>query len=222
MKNSRFLRHAFSLVVVCTIAAASPVAAHHILGVPHYAYDEDYPQTPVLTSVVTAGAYEVKMTGYPGEIVPGEPVSFHVYIKNTDSGRVFDGEATLTIRKKGLLSAGKVIYGPSTAELDERIYKFYPLFPEDASFLAELRFEDGHAQWVVDLPIVVGEAAAPWVPVGWSAAAATLLLFLLRAVAIKLRRRRRSIDEATGAATAKSRRGQKNPDPLAHRDGTVA
>jgi hypothetical protein len=42
------------------------VWAHHILGIPHYAYDEQYPQTPVLTYRVDAGANELKMTGYPG------------------------------------------------------------------------------------------------------------------------------------------------------------
>ena len=41
--------------------------AHHIMGVPHYAYDELYPQTPVLTYKANLQNYRIEMTANPGK-----------------------------------------------------------------------------------------------------------------------------------------------------------
>ncbi len=59
----------FVLFIICLLAPAA--SAHHIMGIPHYAYDEQYPQTPVLTYRVEAGPYDVKMTGYPRQAPAG-------------------------------------------------------------------------------------------------------------------------------------------------------
>ena len=77
------------LVPVLLLMLLTAASGHHILGIPHYSYDEDYPQTPILTYRLMAGAYEVRMTGYPGVPVPGERCDLHVYIQDPDSGRLF-------------------------------------------------------------------------------------------------------------------------------------
>jgi hypothetical protein len=185
-------RVSFVVAIAIAFELMVPTAstAHHILGVPHYAYDEDYPQTPVLTYRAEAGHYEVKTTAYPGEIVAGEPVTLHVYVRDLRTGAPYDGSVTIRIDRKRGLAAPTPVYGPINAELDERIYKFHPVFPVDARYRALLAFRAEGQAWTVELPLVIGEPASPWTMAGWVGAAVALLLFVGRAVAIKARRRR--------------------------------
>ena len=189
------MRHAGFVVIVAMAVAfelmvPARCAAHHILGVPHYAYDEEYPQTPVLTYSAEAGDFEVKTTAYPSEIVAGEPVTLHVYVRDSRSGTPYDGTVTMRIDRKRGLAAPAPVYGPINAELDERIYKFHPIFPVDARYRALLAFRADGESWTVELPLVIGEPASPWTIAGWVGAAVAILLFIGRAVAIKARRRR--------------------------------
>ena len=46
------------------------VYAHHIMGIPHYSYDENYPQAPVLKLVEIVGDWKIQLTGYPGQPKP--------------------------------------------------------------------------------------------------------------------------------------------------------
>ncbi|RMF25734.1 MAG: hypothetical protein D6760_00300, partial [Deltaproteobacteria bacterium] len=131
----------WAVALVVVLVSPLPVWAHHILGIPHYAYDEDYPQAPVLTYRMQAGPYEVKMTGYPGMPVPGEPSSLHVYIKRSDNGRPFDGGVRLTVTEDRMIGSDPIVYGPIDASLDERIYKFYPRFDKEANYTAQIEFE---------------------------------------------------------------------------------
>lgn len=162
--------------------------AHHILGIPHYAYDEQYPQTPVLTYRVDAGANEVKMTGYPGVPEPGEQGSLHVYIRRRETGKLFDGPVTLTVMEDRLIQSDPVVYGPITARLEDSLYKFYPQYAAEANYVVRIEFEADGAPWTIDLPIVVGEPGSPWLVLGGVGGATLIFLIVVRAVRIKMRR----------------------------------
>ena len=73
-------RQAVSATVVLILLASS-AAAHHILGLPHYSYKENYPQVPVLEYPATTGPYEVLLVCYPGKPNPGEPANLVFDIK---------------------------------------------------------------------------------------------------------------------------------------------
>ncbi len=176
------------VAVVGLLSVVSPVFAHHILGIPHYAYEEDYPQTPVLTYQVELGRYEIKMTGYPGIPQPGEPNSLHVYVREVGSGNLFDGTVRLTVFEDTLIGDDPVIYGPVDASLDERLYKFYPTFPSESDYLVRVFFEKDGTPWTIDLPVVVGEPGSPWTVVGGVGAAVLIFLVVVRAARIKMRR----------------------------------
>jgi len=184
-RRLRLLLLAGSVVLVVPAAAF----AHHILGIPHYSYDKDYPQTPVLTYRVDAGAYEVKMTGYPGMPVPGERCSIHVYIRRRDDGKPFDGAVTLQVRRERILGSGSLVYGPITGKLDESVYKFYPEYPDEANYVVRITFRADGAPWKIDLPIVVGQPGSPWIVLGLVVALLAVFLLIVRAVRIKMRRR---------------------------------
>jgi hypothetical protein len=177
-----------AVVMVAVLAGAGAAHAHHILGIPHYAYDEQYPQTPVLTYRVDAGPWTVKMTGYPGVPQPGERTSLHVYLQHAASGRLFDGPVTLTVRRDRLLGTDPVVYGPVTTTIEEAVFKFHPEFAETANYVAHVHFDADGEPWDLELPIVVGEPGSPWLVLG--GVAATLIVFLLVVRALRIKRAR--------------------------------
>ncbi len=187
----------FALLVVAPVGS---VHAHHILGIPHYSYDEDYPQTPVLTYRVEAGDYDVKMTGYPGKISPGQRCSIHLYIHRKSTGELLDTPVTMTVSRDRMFLADPVVYGPMVGRLDERIYKFHPRFEEESDYLVRVEFEADGAPWTIDLPMVVGEPGSPAMVVGIVLAALAGFLVVIRAVRIKRGRR------ATGGSRGRASR----------------
>ncbi len=172
------------------LVAAAPAAwAHHILGIPHYNYDERYPQAPVLTYLVDAGAHTVQMTGYPGKPAPHQRCELHVYIRRTDTEQPFNGAVTLTVMRDRMIADDLAIYGPIEASLDEALYKFYPEFEEESNYYARIEFEAEGAPWIIDLPIVVGEPGSPWTVVAAIIGGVIVFLVVIRAVRIKMNRR---------------------------------
>jgi hypothetical protein len=179
------------LLILLALFFAAPAAAHHILGIPHYSYDEDYPQTPVLTYQVEAGSYDVKMTGYPGRPAPGDRCSLHLYIHRKSTGELLNVPVTMTVTRDRMFLDDPVVYGPMTAELEERVYKFHPRFEEEADYLVRVEFEADGAPWMIDLPMVVGEPGSPLVVLGASLGAIVMFLVSIRAARIKLKRQSR-------------------------------
>jgi len=179
---------------VALLAVLLPIVAeaHHILGIPHYAYDEQYPQTPVLTYRVDAGAWEVKMTGYPGVPQPGERASLHVYVSHRESGKLFDAPVTLTVRRDVMIGDDPIIYGPIEAQLEEAVYKFHPEFGEAANYVVRIHFDADGAPWDIDLPVVVGEPGSPWTVL--AVVVVLLVLFLLVIRALRIKRARRTLE----------------------------
>lgn len=178
-------------LVLCLILIAFPinVCAHHIMGIPHYAYDEQYPQTPVLTYRLEAGPYDVRMTGYPGKPTPGERCTLHVYLRRMDDGSLFEGSVRMTVMQDQLIGEDRVVYGPALAEIEERLFKFHPTFPDEANYLIRIEFEVEDVPWIVDLPMVAGEPGSPWTVLGSTVFGLVAFVVVIRAIRIKRQRR---------------------------------
>ncbi len=168
----------------------SPVGwSHHILGVPHYAYDEEYPQTPVLTYSVNTEGHMIQMTGYPGHPEPGERSSLHVYALDQEFGAPFDGKVTMTIRRDRAFGNDPVIYGPVEAEIEEAIFKFHPTYDKEARYFVDITFNREERPWTIRLPLEVGEPSSPWSAVLLGIGGVLVGLTLVRAFVIKAARR---------------------------------
>ncbi|MFT5366464.1 MAG: hypothetical protein ACI8V2_001411 [Candidatus Latescibacterota bacterium] len=185
------LKQTLSLVLCLTpLSFPLSVFAHHIMGIPHYAYDEQYPQTPVLTYRLEAGPYDVRMTGYPGKPTPGERCTLHVYIRRMDDGALFEGKVIMTVMQNVLMSEDRVVYGPAEAEIEERLFKFHPAFPDEANYTVRIEFEVDDVPWIVDLPMVAGEPGSPWTVLGSTVFGLVAFVVVIRAIRIKRQRQR--------------------------------
>jgi hypothetical protein len=190
----------FSLVIFLVLAACPcEVFAHHILGIPHYAYDEQYPQTPVLTYRLEAGPYDMRMTGYPGKPTPGERCTLHVYIRRMDDGALFEDKVQMTVVQDVLFGEGDVVYGPTEAEIEERLFKFHPVFPDEANYTVRIEFEIDQVPWRVDLPMVAGEPGSPWTVLVATLSFLVAFAVVIRAIRIKGQRK---TSQRAGRATA--------------------
>ena len=193
------------MAALLTGALASEANAHHILGIPHYAYDERYPQVPVLTYRIEAGRHAVELTGYPGMPEPGEQCFINVYIRDLETNISFDGMVTVQVLRDRFLSSDPVIYGPAQAELEESVYKFYPQFGDAANYTLRISFEDEGQPWIIDLPMVVGEPSSPWKVLAGVGAGLALFLLMIRALRIKQQRRARLASQAGSQPTTQTR-----------------
>lgn len=176
---------AMVLILFCFVAIAD---AHHIMGIPHYAYDEQYPQTPVLTYKVQAGRYQVRMTGYPGKPKPGESCALSVYITRVKDKEPFQGQVTLTIKEDQVFGEDKVIYGPKEALWESGVYKWTPIFHNESNYVARIHFDADGAPWDIDLPMVAGQPGNPWTVILTVFGSVVAFLVITRAIRIKLAR----------------------------------
>jgi hypothetical protein len=176
-------------MLICLAALAPQCLAHHILGIPHYAYDERYPQVPILTFRTNAGPHEVEMTGYPGIPKPGEQCFLNVYIRGLDDGVPFDGEVSLEVMRDRMIGHDPGVYGPVEADLEEGVYKFYPRFETESNYTIRISYEAEGAPWIIDLPMVVGEPGSPWMVLGGVALGLGVFVIVVRAFRIKMQRR---------------------------------
>jgi hypothetical protein len=175
------------VIVFFTLTASA--CAHHIMGIPHYAYDEQHPGTLVLTYRLEAGPYDVRMTGHPGNPTPGEQCRLHIDIRRLDDGALFDGVVTMTVMKDQLFGSNPIVYGPSEAQIEEWLFKFYPEFKDEANYMVRIEFEVDAVPWIVDLPMVAGEPGSPWVVLGGTVGGLMIFVVVIRAIRIKRQRR---------------------------------
>jgi len=173
---------------------------HHILGLPHYSYKENYPQRPTLEYPATTGPYEVLLTSYPGVPTPGEPANLALYIKNKETNRVYDETISVRVLQTSTFGDNTEILPPTSRTPFDNEYKYYVTLPVDGEYIVELSMPVEGRTEVIPFLMVAGEptAAASIVLVGSFGA---VVLFVALRAAQKKRQRRRA-EAATLSLTA--------------------
>jgi ferredoxin-type protein NapH len=131
------------------------ITAHHILGIPHYAYKENYPQVPTLEYPASLGSYDILMTSYPGKPTPGESANIAFYIKDRHTGVPYGKQVGVRISQPRLFGFNRTIIHPATTiEPFDRTHKLSVTFPDDGTFLVELSMFAGDHQEVIPFRMV--------------------------------------------------------------------
>ena len=181
-----------TLILTCACAAslALVASAHHIMGIPHYAYDESYPQAPVITYAVEAGPYMVRVTGYPGRPGPNSLAEVHAYItRASDANDVFHGPIEARLERDGLLGP-EVVWGPSETRFEDNLHKLAPQFGEAGNYRLRLEMMLEGQPYEIDFPMVAGDPSSPLGTLILWGAGLVFAIVLARAARIKLDRRR--------------------------------
>ncbi len=196
---SRSVSRAAMLVLAAALVLVpvDPASAHHILGLPHYSYKENYPQRPTLEYPATTGPYEVLLTSYPGVPVPGEPANLALYIKNVETDTVYTETITVRVLQTSTFGDNVLIMPPTTRTPFDNEYKYYVTMPEDGEYIVELSMPVEGRVEVIPFLIVAGHPTAMGSMVLAVSVGVVVLFVAVRAFQKKRERRRRSLSEPT-------------------------
>ncbi len=179
-----------ALVVLLSILATDRALGHHVLGLPHYSYKENYPQRPTLEYPATTGPYDVLFTSYPGMPTPGEPANLAFYVKDRERGVVYAAPVTVRVLETSTFGDNRVIV-PATRVLPfDNQHKIQCTFPRDAEYVVELSLEVEGRQEVIPFLVVAGEPTAT-TSIVLAAISACLVVFVVARAVQKKRQRRR-------------------------------
>ncbi len=181
----------FLLASSFVIGHSSFAQAHHILGLPHYSYKENYPQAPTLEYPATTGPYDVLMTSFPGHPVPGERTTIAFYIKDRNTGLPYELPVSMRALKTATFGANTVIMEPLIHEPTTNQHKYFVTFPDDGEYIVELTMDvEGKPEVIPFLMIAGAPTATKSVVIAIGAGLGSFLL-VVRAVKLKRDRRRR-------------------------------
>jgi NAD-dependent dihydropyrimidine dehydrogenase PreA subunit len=174
------LRAAVAVAVIVLGAVAAPTAfAHHVKGMPHYGYLENYPQTPTREWRLAAPPYGIVVVVYGLEGLdrarsqtPDDGL-IYVSLTETASGKAYRGRLEVTLR---LIGGGKTISRKFKAPLEEKVYRMRATLAADAYELtvripgepdivavARLALGGGTDWWLVAIGAAVGIRRRPTV-----------------------------------------------------------
>lgn len=187
------------IVVLFGLALLIPsqARAHHILGLPHYSYKENYPQAPTLEYPATTGPYDVLMTSFPGHAVPGERTTIAFYIKDRNTGLPYEHPVSLRVLQTATFGANKVILDPTIHEPTTNQHRYFVIFPQDGEFVAELTMDVEGKPEVIPFLMIAGQPSAAKSIV--IAVIAGLGVFLLAVRAIRIKRKRSALQLVASA-----------------------
>lgn len=186
------------IVGLGSLLHAAPAFAHHILGLPHYSYKENYPQRPTLEYPATTGPYDVLLTSYPGVPNPGEPANLAFYVKNRETSAAYAKPITVRVLQTSTFGDNTVVLEPTTRSSIDNEYKYHVTFPVDGEYVVELSMPVEGRVEVIPFLMIVGEPSATASIIVLSAFGLVLTLVIVRAVQRKRLRRNNTDSQAHG------------------------
>lgn len=180
----------FGIICLNTlIFQALPLHAHHILGLPHYSYKENYPQAPVLEYPAYSGPYEILLTCYPGKPVPGETANLVFYAKNQQTDEPYEKSIQVRCLQTFTFGNNLEILEPSTIEPYEQPHKISVTFPQDGEYVVELCMEVEGKEEIIPFMLVVGNPSATGSILISVVLGLAAFIVIIRAIKIKRQRR---------------------------------
>ncbi|MBI2790124.1 MAG: 4Fe-4S binding protein [Elusimicrobia bacterium] len=181
----RFSRTGAALMALLCLGLAAPARAHHIIGIPHYAYDKSYPQAPVLRLRDKIGPYQVTLTAYPGSPKPGEKSEIHVYVTDPALNAPYEKPVLLEAYRLKVFGFQEKIADAGEGLVDMGLHKFQVFYPAVANYEVVLVLPELDGRSTLRFPIVVGEPSSPWRDLALFGGSFLALLVVVRAVKIK-------------------------------------
>ncbi len=186
-------RRCFITIVVFLICLINATAyAHHVLGRPAYALNEDS-NTPSSMHVETQiGDYFVNYMIFPAFPRPGSPGRVNLYAKRIENGEPFEGNVTFTVQNDSWFDSKPELLG--TQGSDDSVYRQGFVFKEKGNYILTARFDSEGDPYAIDFPLRVGEKS----PIGPLSMAVALILMVL--ISVKIIRRKGLLRETIRAA----------------------
>lgn len=139
-----------------------PAEAHHVLGRPSYALNEDSNTPPALQVESKIGEFFVNYMIYPAFPRPGDAGRINLYITNRFTGNPFVGKVAFTVRDNSWkawagLGANEEKLGAQI--LDDNVYRQGFVFRKPGAYIITAEFHQGKEPYRIDFPLQVGQGA---------------------------------------------------------------
>ncbi len=140
---------------------AAPTAAHHILGIPHYKYSEEYPQIPFVEVQARTPYSDVHFTYLPGTPRPGQDVRFKLYAKRRADGTPRTPKMMVEVVKHTFLGGTEPVLAPFEIEAgdgpESNDFKFFLRFEEAEAYAVRVHYPDESGEIErIDFPVTIG------------------------------------------------------------------
>ncbi len=187
-------RTAMAAVILVSALLPASAAAHHILGLPHYSYKENYPQVPILEYPASTGPYDILLTSYPGRPIPGETANLAFYIKNRDSGQPY--QEPIRVRILRTFTFGRSLEVLSSLEVIpyEQPHSLSATFPQEGEYIVELSLDVEGKTEVIPFLVVSGDPTATVSVVIAVVLGLAFFIIVIRAIRIKRERRQKEAE----------------------------
>ncbi|MBT3295850.1 MAG: hypothetical protein HN919_03140 [Verrucomicrobia bacterium] len=177
----------YLLAIGAALITVTSASAHHIRGIPHYSYQENYPQAPLFEEFRDTGPWTLQFTFWP--IPSQKALDLALYVKHATTDKPYDGPVTFRVYQHGEdLSEGN---HPFAATANPRhIHKVGWVYEEDGIYYAEITVGEGDQAVSETFRFQVGNVKPNYIVL---AGIALAVLALIAAVAIIKRRQPEAI-----------------------------
>ncbi len=173
---SRVLIKYSFLISILLMATASN--AHHIRGLPHYAYSENYPQVPVVEERRIADEWEYIFSYI--RIFQTNNYDLAVYIKNTKTGKPFKGIVNYKVFGKG--ENPDIQHAHPTKADPTNTFRVGWSYENDGIYTVRIAFDAGGKSYTEEFKMQVGEVGFNYL---WVILPGIVVFTLLLLVVIK-------------------------------------
>ncbi len=177
------------LLGLAVLAPPSNALAHHIKGLPHYGYIENYPQVPTRELQISAPPYKVTLVAYTLDGIDrsrsGIPSDAMIYVSVTDTGtgKAYRGRVEVALRPT---DGGAPVLRAFNEPLEESVYRMRASLPASA-YDVEIRI-GGAGGVTARTVLTLGGSSNPWLLASFAVAIGAVAAF---AIPMARRRRRR-------------------------------
>lgn len=191
----------FLIAVAALVSGTSGAFAHHVLGRPAYALNEDSNTPPAMQVETWVGNYDFNYMVFPAFPRPGEPGRINLYVRRIDGGNAFNGKITFTVQDdswRNWIGLGAKEETLGVQAPDDVVFRQGFVFKNAGDYLITARFEADGEPYIIDFPLRIG-ARSPLGPLG-----VILGLLGLTLVGVNLLQRRRAMSGKIRASHEKS------------------
>ncbi len=200
------MKRAFLAILLASAALLTDIAvagAHHVLGRPSYALNEDS-NTPSAMQVETQiGDYFINYMVFPAFPRPNEAGRVNLYVRKIDGGPAYNGKVEFAVRDdswSSWLGFGANEEKLGAQVIDDHVYRQGFMFRKRGAYIITASFKDEKKPYTIDFPLQVG-APSPYGPIGIAAGIVVVLL-----IGVSLIQRRRAISGQTRGARAEDKK----------------
>ncbi len=142
--SSRSLRP--SVINVSVVAGfllffTSVANAHHIRGIPHYSYQENYPQAPAFEEFRESGPWSLQFTYW--QIPAQTALDLALYVKRLDTGKPYTGAVTIQVFKQGEDETSDINHPFDAYANPRNIHKVGWVYEESGLYIVKVDLGEG-------------------------------------------------------------------------------